>query len=195
MDLLKREFAEEPLAWFAVRVRSNHERTVCVHLRERGYEEFAPSHKTESRWSDRRKTIDKFLFPGYVFSRLNPEQRLPVLTIPGVVTIVGFGRQPCPVPDSEIAAVRTMVESGLLVSPWPFLKQGQRVLMEKGPLCGLQGIVQDFKGQLRLVVSINLLQRSVSAEVDRTWIRPLAESQTRSRLTHGAWIDTGSPEA
>ena len=88
--------------WFAVRVRSNHERIAAAHLRERGYEEFSPSWKTERRWSDRTKEMDQFLFPGYVFCRLNPLDRLPVLTAPGVVDLVGFGKIPAPVPDQEI---------------------------------------------------------------------------------------------
>jgi transcription antitermination factor NusG len=160
-------------AWFAVRVRSNHERLAAAHLRERGYEEFLPSYKTERRWSDRKKEIVQFLFPGYVFCRLNPVDRLPVLTAPGVIDLVGFGRVPSPVPDSEIEAIRRMVQSGLLVMPWPFLELGNRVLIERGPLAGVEGILDEVKGRCRLVVSVNLLQRSVSAEVDRNWVRPL----------------------
>jgi transcription antitermination factor NusG len=165
--------------WFAVRVRSNYERTAAVHLRERGYEEFSPSYKVERRWSDRKKTIEKFLFPGYVFSRLDPQNRLPVLTVPGVVGLVGFGKTPSPIPEHEIESIRAMVHSGLLVKPWPFLAVGQRVLIERGPLTGVEGILQDFKGKLRLVVSVVLLQRSVSAEVDRDWIRPVSEPPSK----------------
>lgn len=159
--------------WFAVRVRSNHERIAAAHLRERGYEEFSPSWKTERRWSDRTKEMDQFLFPGYVFCRLNPSDRLPVLTTPGVVELVGFGKIPAPVPDDEIENVRRMVQSGLFVMPWPFLELGHRVLIERGPLAGVEGILDEVKGKCRLVVSVQLLQRSVSAEVDRDWIRPL----------------------
>ena len=159
--------------WFAVRVRSNHERIAAAHLRERGYEEFSPSWKTERRWSDRTKEMDQFLFPGYVFCRLNPLDRLPVLTAPGVVDLVGFGKIPAPVPDQEIETVRRMVQSGLFVMPWPFLELGHRVLIERGPLAGVEGILDEVKGKCRLVVSVQLLQRSVSAEVDRDWIRPL----------------------
>src|SRR5580700_3227061 len=118
--LHERETAQEmnPYPWFAVRVRSNHERIAAAHLRERGYEEFSPSWKTERRWSDRTKEMDQFLFPGYVFCRLNPSDRLPVLTAPGVVDLVGFGRIPAPIPDPEIENVRQMVQSGLFVMPW-----------------------------------------------------------------------------
>jgi transcription antitermination factor NusG len=167
---------EENYPWFAVRVRSNHEKTAAIHLRHKGYPEFAPSVKTERQWSDRKKIIDQFLFPGYVFSRLNPLDRLPILMMPGVVGIVGFGNGPCPIPDQEIENVRAMVNSGLLVFPWPFLERGQSVLIERGPLAGLEGILEETKGRCRLVVSINLLRRSVAAEIDRTWVRPVGRS-------------------
>jgi len=170
------------LPWFAIRVRSNYERTAAEHLRQRGYEEFSPSYKTERQWSDRKKTVERFLFPGYVFSRLNPQDRLPVLTVPGVVSLVGFGKMPSPIPDKEIENIRTMVLSGILVQPWPFLEVGQTVLIERGPLAGVEGILLELKGQFRLVVSIGLLQRSVSAEVDRNWVRPVRQTASREIL-------------
>lgn len=163
----------ESYPWFALRVRSNHERIAETHIKSRGFEGFAPTFKEERQWSDRKKQIDQFLFPGYVFCRLDPADRLPILTIPGALHLVGFGRGPAPIPEHEIVAVRAMVDSGLLVSPWPFLETGQRVVIERGPLAGTEGILEEIRKTFRLVVSITLLQRSVSAEVDRDWIRPL----------------------
>jgi transcription antitermination factor NusG len=169
--------------WFALRIRSNHERVTAMHLRSRGFEEFAPLFKAERQWSDRKKQIDRFMFPGYVFCRLNPEDRLPVLTIPGIVNLVGFGQGPAPIPDHEIDDIRRMVTSGLLISPWPFLRAGQTVMIEQGPLAGVEGILQEIKKTYRLVVSITLLQRSVSAEIDRSWIRPVtAPRRTQNPL-------------
>ena len=81
-------------SWFALRVRSNYEHVAAIHLRDRGFEEFSPTYRTERQWSDRKKQMDLSLFPGYVFCRLNPEHRLPVLTIPGTVGLVGFGKGP-----------------------------------------------------------------------------------------------------
>ena len=163
--------------WFAVRVRSNYEKVVELHLRDRGYQRFAPSYKIEKQWSDRKKEIEQFLFPGYVFCRLDPHDRLPVLTVPGVVGLVGFGKVPATIPDEEIERIQRMVESGLLVKPWPFLEVGQTVLIEQGPLAGMEGILAQEKAQWRLVVSVNLLRRSVAAEVDRTWVRPVHPSR------------------
>jgi transcription antitermination factor NusG len=160
-------------AWFALRLRSNCERLAGAHLHERGYEKFAPCYQVEKRWSDRTKLMDQFLFPGYVFCRFDPNDRLPVLTVPGVVDIVGFGKSPEPIPDCEIERVRRMVDSGLLLAPHPYVQVGQAVLIEEGPLSGLEGILVELRGKARLVVSINLLQRSVSAEVDRQSIRPI----------------------
>jgi transcription antitermination factor NusG len=168
--------------WFAVRVRSNYERTTTTHLRQRGYEEFCPSFTSRRRWSDRTKTVEQFLFPGYVFSRLDPQDRLPVLTVPGVVGLVGFGKTPSPIPDREIENIRTMVQSGVLIQRWPFLEVGQSVLIEHGPLAGVEGILLELKGEFRLVVSVALLQRSVSAEIDRDWVRPVRQPETKKIL-------------
>src|SRR5665213_4204192 len=169
--------------WYALRVRSNHERVAAMHLREQGYEEFCPAYKSERQWSDRKKTVEQFLFPGYVFCRLNPDDRLPVLMMPGVVNVVGFGSQPAAIPDQEIEHVRTMVLSGLLVPPWPFLSVGQTVVLERGPLAGVEGILQQIKKTFRLVVSVQMLQRSVSTEVDRAWVRPISASRMIGPLT------------
>jgi len=166
--------------WFAIRVRSNCERTVALHLRSRGLEQFAASYKSERVWSDRKKEIDQHLFPGYVFGRVNPNDRLPVLSVPGVLELVGFGKTPTPIPDQEIERIRTMLASGLLIRPWPFLEVGQSVLIERGPLAGIEGILDDVKGQCRLIVSIRLLQRSVSAEVERNWVRPTGQCLART---------------
>lgn len=171
--------------WFAVRVRSNRENVVSLHLRERGFEQFCPSYQVERQWTDRKKLMEKFLFPGYVFCRVNPSDRLPVLIIPGVVGLISFGPTPAPIPDVEIERVQMMVRSGLPVAPWPYLQQGDRVLIEHGPLAGLEGVLQRTKGKYRLVVSLNLLQRSVSAEVEREWVRPIPQALSRRQSPAG----------
>jgi transcription antitermination factor NusG len=157
------------LSWFAVRVKSNCEKSASLALRSRGLEEFLPVYRQRRRGADRFKEIEVPLFSGYVFSRFDLNRRLPVLTIPGVVHIVGFGRTPVPVDEQELAHVRTLVTSRLPVEPWPFFKTGQRVLIERGPLCGVEGVVIEVKKNYRLVASVTLLQRSVSVEIDREW--------------------------
>jgi transcription antitermination factor NusG len=112
------------------------------------------------------------LFPGYTFCRFNAERRLPILQIPGVVNIVSFGNHPAPIPENEISTVRSVVETDLAVRPWPFLQVGQKVRIQKGPLAGVEGFLVEFKHSFRLVVSVTLLNRSVAAEVDGSWVKP-----------------------
>jgi transcription antitermination factor NusG len=164
------------LQWFAVRVRSNYEKIASASLRSKGFEELLPLYTGRRIWSDRIKVVESPIFPGYVFCKFDPSKRLPILTTPGVVGIVGFGEVPSPVYEHEIDSLRTLLEAGLSCEPWPFLKVGQPVTIEHGPLAGVDGTVLQIKGQYRLIVQISLLQRSVSAEIDREAVRPVARA-------------------
>lgn len=159
--------------WFAVRTKSNFEQPTAALLRNKGYEEFLPVSVTRRRWSDRIKTIEAPLFPGYVFCRFDIQKRLPVLTTPGVVGIVGIGKHPAPIPDEEIARIQRIAASGLAAHPWPFLRVGERILIDRGPLAGMEGILLRIKREWRLVASIELLQRSIAVEVERDWVKPV----------------------
>jgi len=144
-----------------------------MHLPGRGYTEFLPLYRTGRAWSDRIKELHLALFPGYLFCRFDPDNRLPVLSTPHVHLIVGVGRTPVPVDESEIRAVQLICNSGLGPSPWPYLRTGQRVRIEGGPLFGVEGILIGVKNSRRLVVSVTLLQRSVAVEIDQQWARPV----------------------
>lgn len=170
-DLEARKFGD---AWYALRVRSRHENVVAIHLHARGYESFVPVYRSERRGSERFSKPELPLFPGYVFSWFNPQNRLPILTVPGIVHIVGVGKIPIPVDETEIASLQAAVKSGLPRQPWPFMKIGQKVRIERGPLCGVEGILTGFRGHERLVLSVTLLQRSVAVQVEETWVRPVA---------------------
>jgi transcription antitermination factor NusG len=152
--------------WFALQVRMRHEVGVADYLHGKGYEWFLPLYKTRRRWSDRVKQIDSPLFPGYLFCRFNPHDRLPILKTPGVTQIVGYNHVPVPVDEQEIEAIRKLVASGLPNSPCAYLEIGSKVRIEAGALRGLEGILMDIKGKQRLVLSITLLQRSVAVEID-----------------------------
>jgi transcription antitermination factor NusG len=152
--------------WFALQVRMRHESGVADHLESKGYEWFLPLYKARRRWSDRIKEIDAALFPGYLFCRFNPLDRLPILKTPGVTQIVGYNRVPVPVDEQEIEAIRTIVNSGVPNFPCPYLEVGSKMRIEAGALRGLEGILTDVKGKRRLVLSITLLQRSVAVEID-----------------------------
>jgi len=158
--------ASGQLPWFALQVRARRENAVADHLRDKGFELFVPTHKRRQYWSDRIKESAVALFPGYLFCRLNPFDRLPVLKTPWVIQIVGCNRSPIAVDEREIAALQQIVASGLSSQPWPFLEIGDRLRMESGPLRGLEGILAEFKGKHRLVVNVTLLRRSVAVEID-----------------------------
>jgi transcription antitermination factor NusG len=170
-----REFGRPP--WFAIRVKSNFEKKVATGLRSRGLEEFLPLYQSRRRLSDRYKTVDLPLFPGYLFCRLDLDHRLPLLTTAGFLYIVSVGNKPVPIDEGEVAAVQFVVRSGVPAMPWPSLAVGQRVRLEGGPLCGLEGAVTHVGMRDRICVSVTLLQRGVSVEVDRDWIRPLSPAR------------------
>lgn len=160
------------LEWFALRVKPRTERLVADALDGKGYEQFLPVHRERRRWSDRVTTIETPLFGGYVFCRFDVQRRLPILKTPGVLQVVGIGKTPYPIDAAEIDALKVLVGSGLPVDPWPFLYIGQRIEIVGGPLAGASGILMNVKGQDRLVVSITLLQRSVSVEVPQSCAWP-----------------------
>jgi transcription antitermination factor NusG len=162
------------LEWFAIRVRSRAESTVSRFLRIRGFDTICPTFQERRQYSDRIKTLESALFPGYLFCQMNRHDRFPILSAPGVETIVGFGREPHPVDPLEIAAVQAVMRSGLLARPHPFLRIGQRVRVASGPLASLEGILVATKNDHRLVVSVSLLQRSIAAELDSAQILPIS---------------------
>lgn len=159
--------------WFALYVKPRAEKVVSMIARNKGFEEFLPLYQSRRRWSDRYQSVELPLFPGYVFCRLNLECRLPLLTIPGVLGVVGTGKIPAPIDDAEIAAIQATVQSGLLAEPYPFLDVGQRVRLKEGPLAGLEGFLVEVRKHQRIAVSVSLLKRSVAVEIERHWVRPL----------------------
>jgi transcription antitermination factor NusG len=172
------------VSWFALQVRGRQEFNISENLGSNGYEWFLPLYKSSKRWSDRIKQVDSPLFPGYVFCRFNPMDRLPILKIPGVIQIVGFNRQLVAVDEDEIRALQALVASGVPNHPCPYLEVGDKVRIESGPLRGLEGLLVEFQGNHQLVLSVTLLQRSVAVKIDsasvtsvRTSMAPRAERE------------------
>lgn len=164
----------EPTArfpWFAVRVKSNHEKAVCSHLDMKGFESFLPVRRTRNRWADRFKIVDTPLFGGYVFSRFERSWSNAILSTPGVLQITGMGGQPEPVLDTEMAAIRRAVEANAQLQECDFFVKGRRATVVRGAMAGLEGTVVDLKQKSRLVLSISLLQRSVMLEIDASFVR------------------------
>jgi transcription antitermination factor NusG len=160
--------------------------------RQKGIEEFLPLYASRRRWSDRYKSVELPLFPGYIFCRLEAERRLPLLIIPGVLHMVGAGKTPLPVEEAEIAALQVASESCLRAEPWPYLEAGQRVRLEDGPLTGIEGILIEARKHCRLVLSVTLLNRSVAVEIDRDWATPV-ESTAAAGYRYGS--DAGQETA
>jgi len=172
--------------WFALQVRTRHEAGVARFLSGRGYEPFVPMYESRREWSDRIKLVETPLFPGYLFCRFDINNRLPILTTPGVIQVVGFNRTPIPVEDAEIDAIQNLVASGFPSQPWPFLQAGDRVQINSGPLRGLEGLLVELKGSHRLVVSVTLLQRSVAVEIDSALVKALRSAPESQRQTKKA---------
>jgi transcription antitermination factor NusG len=187
MNALSIEARDQPVTipdfrWYVVRLRSNFEQTACQILIEKGYSTFLPLYRSRRKWSDRTKEIDIPLFPGYLFCKFDPPHKLPIVMTAGVVSILESSEGPIPVDESEIASVRALLKSGLPFGPWPFLREGQPVLVERGPLMGVEGRIISLKNKYQLVVSVSLLQRSVSVEIDRECVRPLAQRSSAARV-------------
>lgn len=152
-------------SWFAVYTRHRHEKAVAQLITGRGVEAFLPLYKAVHRWKDRMKDLSLPLFPNYVFVLADLDHRVAVLSTPGVYDFVRLSGVPAAIPAAEIDAVRCAVERGLNVEPHPLLKSGDRVRVKSGPLEGLEGILVRKKSFYRLVLSVELLMKSISVEV------------------------------
>ncbi len=169
-------------SWYALQVNCRKELSVAAQIERRGVECFLPTYKSLRKWSDRTKEIEQALFPGYLFSRFAYEDRQQVVTAPGVLQVVGTGKVAIPVPDIEIEALQVAMQSEVASEPWPYLKTGQRVKVNCGRLSGLEGILVNFKGNHRVVLSVTLLQRSLALEVDLGWVTSLEQHTGKQRF-------------
>jgi transcription antitermination factor NusG len=155
-------------------VRHQHELFVADTLTGKGYRSFLPTWRRRVRRSDRIAECESPLFPGYLFCYFDAwDRRVPIVTTPGVIRIVGVPRGPLPVDETEIAAIQKVVASGASAGPWPYARAGQRVRVQHGALAGLEGTLVQIKNRTRLIVSVTLLQRSIQVEIDSAAVAPL----------------------
>jgi transcription antitermination factor NusG len=159
--------------WYAVYTNARHEKKVSAYLDSRSVECYLPSYKSVRRWQDRQKEVEMPLFPGYVFVKIAYRSRLQVLTAPGVVQFVTFDGKPAPIIEAEIENLRQAHSQAARFEPHPYLRVGRRVRVRNGPLAGLEGILVRRKDGFRLVLSIELIMRSVAAEVDEADVEPV----------------------
>jgi transcription antitermination factor NusG len=177
---------EEP-CWYAISTRSRQEKVAAMTLGSLGIVHFLPLLDEERKWSDRKKVISVPLFPGYLFVQIpkTVESRLSVQKVPGVVNFVGNHNGPLAIPVSELESVRAMLSRGNGCSPHPFLQAGDRVRVVRGALVGLEGTFIRHGGQSKLVVSVEMIQRSVSVNVAASDVEPV--SQTAMSPPHSSY--------
>jgi len=166
--------------WFAAYTNSHHEKSVASHFAERQIESFLPLYATLHRWKNRCEVnLELPLFPNYVFVRIDPRKRVRVLEVPGVVSLVGFGRNLAPLPDFEIEALR----SGLgkrKIEPHPYLVIGERVRIKSGPMTGMEGVLVRKRSNFRVVLALELIMQSVAVEVDADDLEPAVKYAGRA---------------
>ena len=156
--------ASEP-RWYAISTRSRHEKHVRDHLAGQGIEPLLPLVRRLNQWKDRKREVDIPLFPGYCFARFAWDMSRTILKASGVVRIIGCSGKPEPIPDSEIDAVRKLMLHPLPYDSHPYLREGTRVRIVRGPLEGVEGILAREEKRHRVVISVNLIQQAAAIEV------------------------------
>lgn len=161
--------------WYALYTKSRHEKVVHRTVREKGMDSFLPLREVLSQWKDRRKLVEKALFPGYLFVRAQQCELNRVTAIRGVAYVLGNSGGPLPVPDDQVQAVRRMVEGPYPVVPWPWLRKGKRVRVTAGPLAGLETciVARSAGRKCHLVLTVDLLGRSIAVEMDPCCVEPI----------------------
>lgn len=162
---------EKSVQWSALHTHYQHERKVEALLSAKGFETFLPAYESVRRWKDRTKRICEALFPGYLFVADVSERRLQVVTTPGVCAIVCVAGAPATIPVHEIEAIRKCVSDPAKVAPHPYLREGDSVQVQSGPLAGVAGILVRMKDSFRLVVSVEILGRAAAVEIDASCVR------------------------
>jgi len=171
------EYAQARLPWYALHTNYQHEKAAARILTQKGFDIFLPVYDVAHRWKDRTIQLSLPLFPCYVFIQGGLDRRLHVLSTPGVFGFVGWSGRAAAIPEAEIEAVLRMIQSSLKVEPHPFLKCGDWVRVKSGPLRGIEGILVRKKNLFRLVLSVEMLQKSVAVEVDVTAVESVARHE------------------
>jgi transcriptional antiterminator NusG len=169
-------FANGADSWFAFQVVPRHEQKIKVMLEHRGCVPFLPTFLVRRKWSDRIKLIEEPLLPGYVFCRTQGFFVRSIRGTPGVIRIVSSAGKPCPIADEEIESLQRIVQSQRKAGPFLYFKSGQRVEVVRGPLSGIRGIITRVKNSSRLIISVDLIMRSVYFELDQSEVATLRYS-------------------
>ena len=162
--------------WYAGYTSSRHEKRVAEHFAQRGVEHFLPLYETIHRWNNGRHRIQLPLFPGYIFVHIALQDRLRVIEVPGFVRLVGFNSLPCPLPEADINRMKDALNKGVLAEPYPYLTVGTRVEIRNGPMQGMTGILLRRQNKCRVVISVDLIMRSMAVEVEAADVVPIRKS-------------------
>jgi transcription antitermination factor NusG len=164
------------MLWYAGYTASRHEKRVAEHFAQRGVEHFLPLYETIHRWNNGRHRVQLPLFPGYIFVRIALHDRLRVIEVPGFVRLVGFSSLPCPLPEADINKMKEALNKGVLAEPYPYLTVGTRVEIRNGPMQGMTGILLRRQNKCRVVISVDLIMRSMAVEVEASDVVPMRSS-------------------
>jgi len=153
--------------WYAVHAKSRHEKRVAALWMEKGICGFLPLLRQIHRWSDRQCAVEVPMFSCYAFVRAarTVEDRIKILQTPGVIGFVGSEGQGTPIPQEQIECLRAAIRENIPCYPHAYITAGRRVRICGGSLDGVEGIFERKGCDQRLVVSVELLQRSVSIQV------------------------------
>jgi transcription antitermination factor NusG len=168
--------------WYAAYTRANHERRVAQELAERSVEHFLPQYQSRRKWKDREVELSLPLFPGYVFVRIALENKLRVLQVPGVACLVSFAGKPAVVPAEEFGRIQELLNQKVSATPHPYLNVGRKARVLDGPFAGLEGIVVRWNKRNRLVISLDLIARSIAVELGEANLEPVRTDLTTSRV-------------
>jgi transcription antitermination factor NusG len=165
---------QAPAQWYVVYTSANHERRVAQQFELRGIEHFLPQYESVRKWKDRKVRLSLPLFPGYVFVNMALRNRLAVLQVPGVASLVGFNGQPAAIPAEDLLRIRDFLARGFAAEPHPVLRAGERVRVIRGPLAGMEGIFVRKKNRARLIISFETIERAIAVEIGEASVEPLA---------------------
>lgn len=190
------ERTSSPSAWYAIYTRHQHEKAIGSALESKGFEILLPLYTSARRWKDRTKLLALPLFPCYVFINGGLDRMVDIVTTPGIFSVVSSAGQPIGIPSGEIMAIRRALESGARVEPHPFLECGERVRVTVGAMTGVEGILLRKKNICRLVLSVEMLGKSVAVEVGSYQVERIERRRTSGTTTnyelHSRWEEIGS---
>ena len=152
--------------WYAAYTWARHEKKVAQHLAERGITYFLPLYTSIHKWNKKTAMVAKPLFPGYVFVQVSHRSRYQPLSVPGVVHFVGTAKAPAEIPAEEMESLRNAILSGSKIEPHPYLAPGNRVRIASGPMAGITGTIQRNSKGCKIIISVEMIMRSVAVEVD-----------------------------